>query len=421
MKPYFNLLLTFCFFVVGSRVAAQNTTILQYINTYKFAAIEEMKRTGVPASIKLAQGILETQAGQSDLVRRSNNHFGIKCKTAWAGEKVYHDDDERGECFRAYGTAMDSYKDHSDFLKNSQRYSFLFKINPEDYKEWARGLKKAGYATNPKYWQQLVKYIEDYSLNFYTQIALGKQQMADELPMYASVVVDNPQVVAAAIVTTDAGAPGNGAIEVIAMELPVQQYPEGVFEINSTRVITARAGSSLLALAEEHDLRFKQLLDFNDLPQDIDLLQKDQLVFLQRKRKHGANDFTVLYKNETLYDVSQREGIRLDDLLEYNFLEKTQQPAAGRKIFLKKELAAKSLQQNNEVQYQVAQVSNSTGTVANNVDVEKKNTDTHIVQGRETLFGIAKKYQVTVDQIKTWNKLRSDELRTGQQLLIYKN
>ena len=100
-------------------VSAQNATIIQYINTYKFIAIKEMQRSGVPASIKLAQGILETQAGESDLVRRSNNHFGIKCKTAWSGDKVYHDDDEKGECFRAYASAEDSYKDHSDFLKTS--------------------------------------------------------------------------------------------------------------------------------------------------------------------------------------------------------------------------------------------------------------------------------------------------------------
>ena len=157
-------ILLVCVIFVYNTLTAQNPAIIRYINTYKFLAIQEMQRTGVPASIKLAQGILETQAGESDLVKRSNNHFGIKCKTAWNGNKVYHDDDEKGECFRAYGSAEDSYRDHSDFLKRSQRYAFLFQLDPADYKDWAKGLKKAGYATNPKYTQQLIKYIETYDL-----------------------------------------------------------------------------------------------------------------------------------------------------------------------------------------------------------------------------------------------------------------
>ena len=127
-------------------------------------AIREMQRTGVPASITLAQGILETEAGKSDLVIRSNNHFGIKCKSSWTGEKVYHDDDAQGECFRKYSDAEDSYKDHSDYLRTQPRYASLFSLDPLDYKGWATGLKKAGYATNPRYAQILIKYIEKYNL-----------------------------------------------------------------------------------------------------------------------------------------------------------------------------------------------------------------------------------------------------------------
>ncbi len=127
-------------------VAAQKPEIVQdYINTYKQLAIQEMVRTGVPASITLAQGIHETEAGQSDLVLKSNNHFGIKCKTGWQGEKVYHDDDARGECFRSYSKPEESYSDHSDFLKNGSRYAFLFQLDPTDYRSWAYGLKKAGW------------------------------------------------------------------------------------------------------------------------------------------------------------------------------------------------------------------------------------------------------------------------------------
>lgn len=141
-----------------------NENILRYIETYAPLALKEMNRTGVPAAIKLAQGILETNAGQSELVGKSNNHFGIKCKSSWNGEKVYHDDDAIGECFRKYENAEASYLDHSDYLKSQPRYAFLFDYDANDYAAWAWGLKKAGYATNPIYAQSLIKYIETYRL-----------------------------------------------------------------------------------------------------------------------------------------------------------------------------------------------------------------------------------------------------------------
>src|SRR6516164_8289595 len=149
MKIKFAVILFFAF--LSTRLSAQAPyDIATYVNTYKLLAISEMQRTGVPASIILAQGIHETQAGTSDLVIASNNHFGIKCKTGWTGQVVYHDDDARGECFRSYASAADSYRDHSDYLLQTPRYAFLFKLNPEDYESWAYGLTKAGYATNLK-------------------------------------------------------------------------------------------------------------------------------------------------------------------------------------------------------------------------------------------------------------------------------
>jgi flagellum-specific peptidoglycan hydrolase FlgJ len=165
----------FFFLLITFAARSQNSdVILNYINTYKDLAIEEMQRTGVPAAIKLAQGIHETTAGTSDLVLKSNNHFGIKCKDTWTGASVNHDDDARGECFRKYPAALDSYRDHSNFLKGSDRYSFLFRLDPTDYKDWAYGLKRAGYATNPRYPQIIIGLIEDYHLQDYTLIAMGK-------------------------------------------------------------------------------------------------------------------------------------------------------------------------------------------------------------------------------------------------------
>ncbi|MBX3252741.1 MAG: glucosaminidase domain-containing protein [Chitinophagaceae bacterium] len=409
-----------CVVFACNAVMAQNPVIIQYINTYKLLAVQEMQRTGVPASIKLAQGILETQAGQSDLVMRSNNHFGIKCKTAWAGSKVYHDDDEKGECFRAYPSAIDSYRDHSDFLKNSQRYAFLFHINPEHYKEWAKGLKKAGYATNPKYWQQLVKYIEDYDLNLFTLVALGKRKMQDEDKMYA--VSDN---VKPAIVTTGsgsisaAGAAVSQPVTMIRQAEPVKvKYPEGEFKINDTKVIVASAGTPLLALAEQYNIRYRHLLDFNDIDESEDIIRNDQLIFLQRKRKQGATAFHVVLKDEKLYDIAQAEGIRLEHLLEYNRLQAGQEPMPGQKIYLQKEAGALAFEAGESIMLvnDLAQLQ----PVAEQEEMPAVAVK-HIVQSKETLYSIARKYEVEVARIRAWNRLQKDDLRIGQELLIYKN
>ena len=176
--------------IISISVKAQPAeAIIAYISKYKDLAIAEMQRSGVPASITLAQGIHETFAGQSVLVQKSNNHFGIKCKNNWVGKSVSHDDDARGECFRAYNAAEDSYRDHSDFLKNSPRYAFLFKYDPTDYESWAYGLKKAGYATNPKYSQVLIKLIRDYNLQDYTLLALGKTVKQPEMVVKTEPVI----------------------------------------------------------------------------------------------------------------------------------------------------------------------------------------------------------------------------------------
>jgi flagellum-specific peptidoglycan hydrolase FlgJ len=169
-----KLLYLILFAIISNASAnAQDTNAVQaYINTYKDIAIAEMKRTGVPAAITLAQGIHESGAGLGDLVSRSNNHFGIKCKSNWTGRTVKHDDDANQECFRAYDSASQSFVDHSNFLRNGSRYAFLFANEPTNYKAWAQGLKSAGYATNPKYAPMLIKLVEKYNLNQYTLAGL---------------------------------------------------------------------------------------------------------------------------------------------------------------------------------------------------------------------------------------------------------
>lgn len=414
-----NVLITLVAGIILMNVAsAQNATIIQYINTYKFIAIKEMQRSGVPASIKLAQGILETQAGVSDLVQRSNNHFGIKCKTAWSGEKVYHDDDERGECFRAYSSAEESYKDHSDFLKRSTRYAFLFDLNPEDYEGWAKGLKKAGYATNPKYSQQVIKYIEDYNLNLYTQVALGKKTIGDESAMYAinNSATPIPGIAIASTVSKNYTKP---AVHHTSSNVqPIKAvYPQGEFRINDTKVILATAGTALLAIAEQYNVKYKHLLDFNEFEEGDDVLGYDQLIYLQRKRRQGAIDFHTVQPGEDLYDIAQAEGIRLDNLLDYNKLNAEDIPQEGQKIYLQKHAAKQAFENGEQIVLQTEQtIVNTTGQMPVPVNATR-----HIVLGKETLYSIAKKYEVGIEQLKNWNSLQGNDLKIGQELLIYKN
>lgn len=310
--------------VAGLTSRAQNEQVVRnYIETYRDIAIAEMQRTGIPASIKLAQGIHETTAGTSDLVRRSNNHFGIKCKSNWTGESVKHTDDAPNECFRKYGDPMDSYRDHSDFLKGSQRYASLFTLDPLDYSGWAYGLKKAGYATNPKYPQIIIKLVEKYQLQDYTLIAMGKME-----PKESMLAKNNPEA-------NKNEADFAVSSTVVPVELkPGKSYPAGEFKINETKVIYATAGTSYLSIAQQYSISLKRIFEFNELP-ETETLANDQLIFLQRKRKSGASEIHVVKPGETLLDIAQEQGIRLESLLEYNHLQDHMQPAEGEQLYLR--------------------------------------------------------------------------------------
>jgi LysM repeat protein len=303
--------------------------ITAYINTYKILAIAEMQRSGVPASITLAQGIHETQAGTSDLVIASKNHFGIKCKDSWKGQVVYHDDDARQECFRSYAAAEDSYRDHSDFLSQSPRYASLFKLNPEDYESWAYGLKNAGYATNIKYSQILIKLIRDYDLQKYSLIAMGK--LPPELPDSVVVTKEIKRETVDGFFDSARQKPN-----------PVITYPEGAFSINAARVIYVKSGVSLLYISNQYQIPLARLLEFNELKQE-DVLVNDQLIFLQRKRKTGDIPFHIVQPNESMYNICQEEGIRYESLLELNRLQRGEEPAPGEKIYLQSMANAKPL------------------------------------------------------------------------------
>jgi LysM repeat protein len=318
--------------LLGSRgIEAQDSAYRAYIQQYAPLAIAEQQRSGVPAAIKLAQGLLESGAGTGDLTRRSNNHFGIKCKNTWTGERAYHDDDARGECFRAYQTAEASYRDHSDFLRGNARYAFLFQLPPDDYRGWAEGLKKAGYATNPRYAAMLIKVIEENGLHKYTQAAMTGTDGAATWPQTpASPLAPMAAGPAASPATT---AQAEASQPEPAADAGTAPYPEGYFEINNCLVLYAKAGTSLLALASSHALSLAELLAYNDMPR-TDILPADQLIFVEKKKKKGSKAYTEAAEGQTLWHISQREGVQLRLLQEYNRLDAHRKLAAGTKIYL---------------------------------------------------------------------------------------
>lgn len=390
--------------LLGSQAFAQSSDVIRrYIDTYKDIAMAEEIRTGVPAAITLAQGIHETSAGTSDLVVSSNNHFGIKCKTGWTGATVYHDDDARGECFRKYDDPSDSYKDHSDFLKNRPNYTALFQLDPTDYKSWAYGLKKAGYATNPRYPQILIKLIEDYDLESFTLLALkGNPSNGSNGAIWAS--NDNAAVTPPAAAVQPAVQP--------LVERTVS-YPSGTFRINETAVVFVPKGTAYLKIADENNIPLSRLYEFNDM-NAIDIAPKDGLVYLQRKRKTGAHELHTVEAGETLEDIAQIEGLRTENLLEYNLMKPGMEPQPGEILYLQAKAPA---------QPRLIDANAKPGLAWNARPAAVPSADEfilHEVQPKETVYAIAKKYGVTIEDVLKWNDLPTTDLHTGQQLRINK-
>lgn len=301
----FTLLISACSFV-----HAQEISVDQYINTYKDLAIAEMKRSGIPASVTLAQGILETENGNSELVKMSNNHFGMKCKSTWRGETVTHTDDAPDECFRKYAKAEDSYRDHSDYLKSTPRYASLFELAPSDYKGWAYGLKRAGYATNPRYPQILITNIEKYNLLQYDVITADSTQTDMAVEKMKAIPVTN--------VPLDAGP-----------EINLKNA-----RLNGLKAYYAAKGTSLLAIATKADIPLVKLLDYNDLGTD-GLLKNECWIYLEKKSKQGNRDIYTSLQDETLYEISQNNGIQLKALAQINNIPEDAGIKKGTKVKLR--------------------------------------------------------------------------------------
>ncbi len=334
----FTTLLTATILISSALAQSSKERVSQYINEYKELAISEMLRTGVPASVTLAQGILETAGGQSDLATLANNHFGIKCKSTWNGDYMLHDDETRNECFRKYSNAEELYRDHSEFLKSRPAYAFLFKLDPTDYEGWAKGLRKAGYATSNSYSQALIKLIVENNLQDFTLLALQRTESGDDL----FVTTQNAEVKTNQFLEAVAPLKENLLQEKLnvkreqsAQISKTNQYPvNAIFAINEAKVIYAQAGTSLFALANNYNVSYRKLIEFNELD-DTDILPSGQLIFLQKKSKKGSKDVHIVEPNENLQQISQAEGIQLASMLEYNGLRKGMQPIEGEKIYLK--------------------------------------------------------------------------------------
>lgn len=270
-----------------------------YINSYKGIAISEMNKFGIPASITLAQGILESASGNSFLATEANNHFGIKCHRDWKGGKVYRDDDEENECFRSYKNPKESFKDHSLFLKNRSRYAFLFEEDIMDYKAWAKGLKKAGYATNKKYPQLLIGLIEKYELYKYDSN------------------------------TYDEGEDDFDASDYI-ISSPILKSDNGV------KYWVAGEGDTFESLAKATDNRVAKLLEYNELNFEAKI-KVGQIIYLQPKRRRSYRKIKThtVKAGDSMYDISQKYAVKLKYLYKRNKMTVGSQPKVGQVIELR--------------------------------------------------------------------------------------
>ncbi len=362
------------FFTV--RVVAQddyNERAKKYIEQYSRLAISEQQRCGIPACITLGQGILETEAGNSELMTEANNHFGIKCKNGWTGETFLHTDDAKDECFKKYKCAEDSYKDHSTHLKINPRYSSLFSLSMTDYAAWAKGLKRCGYATDPQYAPRLIKIIEDFDLQQYTYAAMDSSKNVAAVIKQQTPAAPNPTLVDVIEDTTkwiidkkraDAEKKRNASAAVDSTKkirvvydtlvsnktetdplrkvadsarsfilhsdpiVPVTDFDSTeIVKINGLKAFYAHKGDMLLQYAMKYNVRYSKLLEINDLADGP--LPDNSCIYLEKKLSTGVNATHSVAYGETLWLISQKEGMQLKRLTALNLLSADDVPATG--------------------------------------------------------------------------------------------
>lgn len=487
-----KLLFLICFIPVWSFAndPANKMTKEQYIEAYSRWAIWEMYEYGIPASITLAQGLLESSWGNSPLAREANNHFGIKCHTTWNGLKYYMDDDSAQECFRVYPTVLESYRDHSLFLRTRPRYASLFELEKQDFIAWAKGLKAAGYATNPKYAEILIKSIEENELFRFDNYP-DPRPLAKNIP----VSVNNADTAAT-----------QKAVAVNEIQI-----------INGRKCVKVNQGFKVAELSLKYDVSIEKLYKYNDITSE-EMLDTGMYFYIEKKQNEAQVPFHITTAGQSMFWIAQYYGIKLSKLYDFNRMERYMQPAVGEKVYLQEERAdspkvrtfyevivernkmieaEKQLEikrraqadkavaeeryrlqieelkkKNKEDEIKIADmayrmlkmkeeqvkflknkeerrkeierlekqtqeketnsITDSTATAApegksdgsNYTAATRQDPKTgniyHIVGKGETLYSISKKYNTTIDKIKTWNSMTDNSISLGQEILIEK-
>jgi hypothetical protein len=346
MKKYIVLFLAY----YSLSLFSQNYTkedIHIYIETYYNVAIKKMQEHKIPASITLAQGILESAAGKSELAVNANNHFGIKCHKSWTGKTYHKDDDAKDECFRRYKSPIESFEDHSQFLK-AARYEKLFTLKITDYKGWAHELKKAGYATHPEYPQRLIRIIEEYGLTIYDQKdftpALADNNRAktdpksekESRPLFSKKEkTDNSAARTSQkqrkqqneFLQNRQSVEYGARIKEENEKFSPVSYPytiRTVYSNNGSYFIIAKEGDSFYQIAVDVQLGVGELKLYNDVPYRKYEPQQGEMIYLQRKKPYAATRQHILSANETLRSVAQRYGCRLKSIYKLNHLDKSE-------------------------------------------------------------------------------------------------
>jgi len=347
----------------------------KYIDQYCVLAMEEQRLNGIPAAITLGQGILETEAGASELMTEANNHFGIKCGNGWMGETFSHTDDAPDECFKKYKCVQDSYRDHSEHLKRNPRYSSLFSLSQTDYAGWAVCLKRCGYATNPQYAQRLIKIIEDFKLQEYTYAALNKTSPLDypavapastpialkeESADDSDSVIDNNAATAKEQTDTDpikkiADSARNAILHPQAVIADTETTTGAAHNYENSKLVTvnglkafyAYKDEMLLQYAVKFNVRYPKLLEMNDLPDAP--LAFNTYVYVEKKHAAGTHSQHAVKDGETMLMISQTEGVQLKRLIALNLFQPGEEPANGAILELQFPSRKKPLTRGNAV------------------------------------------------------------------------
>lgn len=444
-------------FSIVSLFSQQKITSQEYIDTYSAIAVAQMHEFKIPASITLAQGILESGNGNSALARKAKNHFGIKCHKDWKGKGYYMDDDAKNECFRVYKNPKESYRDHSLFLSKRQRYAFLFEYKITDYKKWAHGLKKAGYATNPKYPQLLISIIERYKL--YAYDSKKHKPNKPQKPNDDLLVLDQNNEEDFSIEQTD-----QYIKALMGKNVYYSDAKKGIFIFNRIKTIKAK-NRSALQIANDFGVNYERLLRYNDATKDV-VFAEQQNVFLQPKRFNGSQKKYLVKPGDGVWEISQMFGIKESALRKKNLLSWTDEVKPGQTLYLRKKrknkpktISYKDLLKMKrkiakEIEAQKPKPAKKPEqkieiNIINKIEVPKeektpkteqkiypdhKYTDknepmkpvqenvktfvTHIVKAKETLYSLSRKYGVSVEQIKQLNQLKDNSISIGQTLII---